>query len=299
MSEAESVARALRGQRAGRGWVAYCPAHDNTRTPALSISEGRDGRLLVKCHAGCAGRDVLAALAARGVITGRGEWRADDAQEVARRRAAEDARRRQRIGVAVALWREARPGEGSPVATYLRTARGIALRRVPEALRFHPRAVHPKGGGLALPAMLARVDGPDGKPVGLHRTFLRPDGSGKAAVTPDKAALGPIAGGAVRLAPAGSVLVVGEGIESALSFAVAARLPAWAALSTSGLRGLVLPELPCAAEVVIAADHDTPGLAAAEALAERALSEGRRVRIAKPPEPGQDFNDLLRKEVMA
>ena len=47
MSEAESVARALRGQRAGRGWVAFCPAHDNTRTPALSISEGRDGRLLV------------------------------------------------------------------------------------------------------------------------------------------------------------------------------------------------------------------------------------------------------------
>ncbi len=55
MSEAESVARALGGQRAGRGWVAFCPAHDNTRTPALSISEGRDGRLLVKCHAGCAG----------------------------------------------------------------------------------------------------------------------------------------------------------------------------------------------------------------------------------------------------
>jgi hypothetical protein len=37
--------------RAG-SWTALCPAHDDTR-PSLSISEGEDGRCLLKCHAGC------------------------------------------------------------------------------------------------------------------------------------------------------------------------------------------------------------------------------------------------------
>lgn len=295
MNEAEWVAKALGAKPAGRGWIGFCPAHNNRRTPALSISEGRDGRLLIKCHRGCSGRDILAALAARGLIKGRGDWRPSDPVEEAKRAAAEAAEHKRRAERAVRLWREARPGAGSPVQTYLIDARGIPLRAIPEVLRFHPAAPHPTGGGLALPAMVARVDGPDGRPCGVHRTYLRPDGSDKAGIAPDKAALGPIAGGAVRLTLPGPVLAVGEGIESSLSFAVVTRAPIWAALSTSGLRGLVLPDLPAAATVLIVADNDTPGLAAAEELAERAAEEGRAVRVACPPVPGDDFNDLLRR----
>ena len=36
----------------GNGSMACCPAHDD-RTPSLSVSEGEDGRILVKCFAGC------------------------------------------------------------------------------------------------------------------------------------------------------------------------------------------------------------------------------------------------------
>jgi hypothetical protein len=36
----------------GSGWSALCPAHDD-RSPSLSIGEGDDGRILLKCHAGC------------------------------------------------------------------------------------------------------------------------------------------------------------------------------------------------------------------------------------------------------
>ncbi len=43
------------------GWTAKCPAHDD-RAPSLSISEGADGRTLLKCHAGCATPDILKAL---------------------------------------------------------------------------------------------------------------------------------------------------------------------------------------------------------------------------------------------
>ena len=50
-----------------------------------------------------------------------------------------------------------------------------------------------------------------------------------------------------------------------------------------------------AVSVVIAADHDGPGLKAAEAAADRWQSEGRRVRIARPDRAGADFNDILRE----
>ena len=102
--------------------------------------------------------------------------------------------------------------------------------------------------------------------------------------------LGPCRGGAVRLAPAGDVLLVGEGIETCLAAMQATGLPAWAALSTSGLRTLDLPE--AVQDVIILADGDDAGEAAARHAALRWRWEGRRARIARAPR-GMDFNDLL------
>jgi hypothetical protein len=119
--------------------------------------------------------------------------------------------------------------------------------------------------------------------------------SAKAKVADPKRSLGPIKGGAVRLAPAGPTLLVGEGIETTLAAMIGSDLPGWAALSTGGLRGLVLPDL--VQTVIIAADHDPPGIATAEAAATRWHAEGRRVRIALPPESKTDFNDLVRAEL--
>jgi putative DNA primase/helicase len=85
--------------------------------------------------------------------------------------------------------------------------------------------------------------------------------------------------------------MVGEGIETCLAAMQATGLPAWAALSTSGLRTLQLPaEID---EVIILADGDERGEAAAVAAAGRWKREGRTVSIARPP-PGMDFNDVLR-----
>ena len=42
-------------------WSAKCPAHDDRRS-SLSVSIGEGGRVLLKCHAGCAAEDVTAAL---------------------------------------------------------------------------------------------------------------------------------------------------------------------------------------------------------------------------------------------
>jgi putative DNA primase/helicase len=138
--------------------------------------------------------------------------------------------------------------------------------------------------------MVAAIQGPDGRLAGVHRTWLARGGAGKAEVKPNRMMLGRAAGGAVRSAPVATELAVAEGIETALAVVQAAGMPAWAALSTSGLRALELP--PEVRQVLIFADGDPPGEAAARAAAGRWLREGRRVRIARPP-AGMDANALL------
>lgn len=47
---------------AGPGkWIARCPAHDD-KTPSLSIATADDGRVLIKCHAGCEAAAVVQAV---------------------------------------------------------------------------------------------------------------------------------------------------------------------------------------------------------------------------------------------
>jgi phage/plasmid primase-like uncharacterized protein len=138
--------------------------------------------------------------------------------------------------------------------------------------------------------MIGAVQNVTGHLLGVHRTYLEWDGIKRV----DKRMLGRVRGGAVRLSSAGEELAVAEGIETALSVLQATGRRTWAALSAAGLIALELPPLPIAASVLIAADHDQVGLEAAQHLAKRLVLEGRRIRIAKPPKPGTDFNDLLR-----
>lgn len=48
-------------RRYSSGYMALCPAHED-RKASLSIKENEDGKVLLKCHAGCSTRDVLAAM---------------------------------------------------------------------------------------------------------------------------------------------------------------------------------------------------------------------------------------------
>ena len=286
MTSAETIAKALGGRKAGGGWTARCPAHDD-RTPSLSIRDADDGKVLVRCHAGCDQERVIAALRARGLWAENGPRslsRAARRTPVEREPDQDDARRSE---AALAIWQSAKPAQGTPVETYL-ASRGIYLPP-PDALRFHAGLKHPSGG--IWPAMVALVtNGADGTPLAIHRTFLARDGGGKAPVDPQKMMLGPCRGGAVRLADPGDVLMVGEGIETCLAAMQATGHPAWAALSTSGLRALDLPN--DVRDVIVLADGDEAGEAAARDCALRWKREGRRVRIARPPQ-GMDFNDML------
>ena len=270
----------------GRGWIARCPAHDD-RHPSLSIADTKDGKVLVRCHAGCDQQHVIAALKARGIWSdaGRSHSKMIGSQSSATNELhRSDAKRTE---AALRIWRATVPADGTMVETYLRS-RGIVMP-APATLRFHAAIKHPHG--QLWPAMVALVTrGEDDTPLAIHRTFLDRDGGGKAPVNPQKMMLGPCRGGAVRLAAPGHMLMVGEGIETCLAAMQATGHPAWAALSTSGLRALELPT--AVREVILLADGDDPGEAAARDVALRWSYEGRRVRIARPPR-GLDFNDVL------
>lgn len=282
---AETMAKALGGRKFGTGWLATCPAHDD-RAPSLAIRDG-GGKVLVRCHAGCDQERVIAALRERGLWGESGPrsspWKAMR-KPVVREPDRDDARR---TAMALAIWQSAAPAPETPVEAYL-ASRGLSCS-LPPSLRFHRGLKHPSGG--IWPCMLALVTlGADDTPLAIHRTFLAREGRGKAPVEPAKMMLGPCRGGVVRLGDPGEVLMIGEGIETCLAAMQATGHPAWAALSTSGLRALDLPV--CVRDVIVLADGDDPGEAAARDCALRWKREGRRVRIARPPR-GADFNDML------
>lgn len=57
------LAKLGRVEKNGASWKALCPAHAD-KNPSLSISAGKDGKILVHCHAGCTQEAVFSALAA-------------------------------------------------------------------------------------------------------------------------------------------------------------------------------------------------------------------------------------------
>jgi hypothetical protein len=289
MTDARELSIALGGRWYGRYGASPCPVCQRERRKsqnALTLADGRNGRLVLNCKkSGC---EFVAILTAAGLRSS--DYRAPDPAAIAKRNAEEKAYAEKRAAQAERLWQQAQPIAGTLAETYLR-GRGITCV-LPATLRFHPRCWH---GATAkrFPAMVAAVQGV-GSPA-VHRTYLCPDGTGKANIEPAKAMLGATGGGAVRLSEGQSRLVVSEGIESGLSLLCGlldGPATLWAALSTSGIRRLHLPHEP--GKLVIAADGDTPGRDAANALGTRAHALGWQVSFLRAPD-GRDWNDILQE----
>ena len=286
MIDARSLTLALNGRWHGRYGAAPCPVcqPEGRKTQnALTIAEGRSGLLLHCKKSDCDFRDVAAAA---GIAPG--DFAPPDPLETMRREAERRAHEAKRAEHAERLWLASKPIEGTIAERYLR-GRGITCA-LPPTLRFKRDCFH-SWSGKWLPAVVALVEGGEG--FAVHRTFLAADGAGKASVETNKAMLGQTAGGAVRLSESGGRIVVAEGIETALSLLCGlldGPAEVWAALSTSGLRGLSQPPVP--GFLTIAADGDRPGQDAAYDLAERAAAYGWQVSVLPAPD-GADWNDIL------
>jgi hypothetical protein len=66
MTNAREIAARLQGKRNGDGnYMCRCPGplhHNGDRNPSLSVKDGRNGRPLLYCFAGCEYQEIVAAL---------------------------------------------------------------------------------------------------------------------------------------------------------------------------------------------------------------------------------------------
>ena len=139
----EPVARVLscvHGAKSdGIGWRARCPAHGGKSITSLSIAQGDDGRVLLKCHAGCSHRAILGALGLdeRAMFTAKDRAAPPPPRPTPREfttaRAAADAYRAT-LGREAARW-EYRDAKGEPVGIVLRWDRGDGSKTIRPAWR--------------------------------------------------------------------------------------------------------------------------------------------------------------------
>jgi putative DNA primase/helicase len=160
-----------------------------------------------------------------------------------------------------------------------------------EDLRFHASLYH-SVTKQQHPAMVAAFRDVQGVVQAVHRTYLTPDGrklSGEGIEA--KKMLGSSSGCAIRLAPVSDKVALTEGIENALSVMQLYGWPCWATGSASNLAAVILPD--AIREVIICADNEPTGIAAAREAARRFIAEGRQAQIVIPPDGCKDFNDYL------
>lgn len=281
---ASEIAAALKGSRVSGGYVCRCPVPSHgkgrgDRTPSLSICDGDDGRLLVCCHAGCDGRDVLDELRRRGLLR-------DQKPGDAPKRKKPKPEPIEPDPDALALWRDGEPVTGTLGERYLK-ARGIS--QAPPSLRFLPAYEHIERR-VYLPALVAAVQASDRRVVAVQVTMLDPRGDRKAQVRFPRKTFGRMHDGAVRLGPVDEVIGLAEGVETGLSAMKLFSVPTWCCLGAGRMHSVAIPET--VREIHIFADADEAGDAAIARTAE--ANRRRRIIAHRPLSPGEDFNDALR-----
>lgn len=237
---------------------------------------------------------------------GKARKAAERAEGDARKKAEQNRRK------AHGLYLEAVPYPDTIVETYL-IGRGLDFRKAelkaPGVLRFHPQVYCAETGGK-LPAMVAAIHNLEGLHLGTHRTWLQPNGKGKATLVEPKKSIGKYQGGFIHLwkgehrcpvreLPAGVPIYVSEGIEDGLSAALAkpsARVIAGISLSNIG--SLILPTAN-PIHILGQRDEKDQAVAAFERAVARLQERGHKVFLIYPPKGVKDYNDLLLRDVAA
>jgi hypothetical protein len=192
------------------------------------------------------------------------------------------------------LFAMARPIGRTIVEAHLRK-RAITALHETGSLRFHPRCYYrPEGHGPTetWPAMIAAVTDLGGVQTGAHRTWLLPNGSGKAPVDTPRRAMGHLLGHGVRFGVANDVLAAGEGIETVLSARSGLpHMPMMAALSAAHLAAILFPA--SLRRLYVVRDSDPAGDGARDSLVARARGVGIEAVVLSPLLG--DFNEDLRQ----
>lgn len=218
-----------------------------------------------------------------------------------------------------AMWLNAKPLDGHDPASLYLAARAIdvhAFDEIPGALRWADNVRRYSADSVYTEhvAMLAAMhrEGAPGGFAAVHRTYLAQEPSGrwwKAFGNDSKTILGPKSGATIRLAkgfsgkplaraPEGERVAIAEGIENALSAAIAD--PSLRILAAGTLENIGKVQLPAQIKtVVVIADNDRTGSEAAAALDRACDALTRRsvdVEILRAPKGFKDFNAVLMGE---
>ncbi len=265
---AQQIGIALKGRRNGNGWLVSCPCPNHgsgrgDRNPSLSVTDGDDDRLLLRCFAGCEFEDIVGELRARGL--------ADRDRPERRYTAPRLIPKVEPDRIALDIWAASEPIHGTIAEEYLQ-GRGILL--TPSTLAHH------RG------AMVAIVEQPYHGITAIQKTPIKPDFH-----RGDRMTKGPLGNGAVRLGAAQEIMGIAEGVETALSAMMLAGMSVWASLGGKRLHNVELPGF--VRDVHIFADNDQPGREAAYRASDVHRELGRTVKIRRPPPQFKDFNDFI------
>ena len=274
-STAKEIALAFGGSSApsASGWHDFrCPAHDD-KTASCGVKDESDGKIAVKCHAGCKRDAILDAIEAKGLI-------------VQRRTPPEE------------LFGRAPVVEPSLPYFPVRGLDPAAFPGLSRAVRFAPRCWH-AASKAERPALIAALTDEAGQVRAIQRLYLTPDCRAKAC---KPMSLGKISGLAIKLGPPTDTLYVAEGLEDAMTAQQASEgeSSAWAAAGSSNMPNLVLPDAVKTAVFLGQNDKDDPSQhdkTFEQNLAKSApklMSEGKVVRVAWPPAGVKDINDLVK-----
>lgn len=184
------------------------------------------------------------------------------------------------LSVLKRVWSESKPTvAGDEVSQYLAN-RGLII---PNGINTHSSLYYRDENHTGnYPAMIAKVQAPDGRGVSIHRTYLT-DGK-KAEVKDAKKLMSglPMAGSAIRLFEHQEVLGVAEGIETAISAHIIHRVPVWSCVNAYGISSFEVPAN--VKKLIIFADNDASftGQQSAYTLAKKAVSNGIECEVLIP-----------------
>lgn len=239
----------------------------------------------------------------------------ENARRIAQEKAKTKATNAENAKKAKGWWLSAKPEIVGTVAEAYLAGRGIDLSQFPKepgALRFSPQEDHISADGevTVWPCLMAGMSDPRGQIACLHRTWLKPDGSGKAPVDAPKKMWPSPTGCMIRISKGetgkspelcakqglSGKLLVTEGIEDGLSIAQAMpELRVWAAGSVANFGHI--PKLPCVSQLIVNADNDEhrQAVEAFENVRRKLVKRFGDVRVVRVFK-GKDANDLLRMQ---
>jgi putative DNA primase/helicase len=205
----------------------------------------------------------------------------------------------ERVGMARDVWDKADDPRGTLVEQYLRS-RALALPDdlAGTVLRFHPRCTwrdENSGRTIRIPALVAAFRNIDTDEITtVHRMRLdQPERWPKI----DRRMFGIVRRGAVKLAPVGTELAIGEGIETCMAAReMGMEFPVWALGSCGSIAFFpIIPGVKC---LILIRENDPANLEAVKSCGTRWKRAGIRVRTATPVN-GNDMNDALMAEASA